>query len=135
MQLLRERRRAPPVAGRDYVFIDLDRQLLFDVREGTVRRILPVSTGNGEPYTGRDGERHVAITPRGRYEVFRMVAGEDENYLGTLWYPAYFTNGYAVHGSTSVPAQPASHGCVRIPRHLAEEMFRRMEIGTTVIVA
>jgi lipoprotein-anchoring transpeptidase ErfK/SrfK len=31
-----------------------------------------------------------------------------------LWRPNNLWRGYAVHGSTSVPAYPASHGCVRV---------------------
>ncbi len=35
--------------------------------------------------------------------------------LGQLWRPKYFTStGIAVHGATSVPAYPASHGCARV---------------------
>ena len=32
----------------------------------------------------------------------------------------YFNGGIAVHGASSVPNSPASHGCVRIPMHVAE---------------
>jgi lipoprotein-anchoring transpeptidase ErfK/SrfK len=38
--------------------------------------------------------------------------------------------GYAIHGSTSVPADPASHGCVRIPMSDAIGFFERNLIGT-----
>jgi N-acetylmuramoyl-L-alanine amidase len=124
-----------PHAERDAVFIDLSRQILFDVRHGSVARVLPVSTGGGYTYTGLDGRRHVAVTPVGSFNVYRKVPGNDRSYLGTLYYPSYFVNGYAVHGSPSVPAQPGSHGCVRIPLWLAERMYRRMRIGTTVVVA
>jgi lipoprotein-anchoring transpeptidase ErfK/SrfK len=34
--------------------------------------------------------------------------------LGDMWRPKFFTGGIAVHGSSSVPAFPASHGCVRV---------------------
>lgn len=135
IQIMRTTRPAPPVSGlRSYVYVDLDRQILFDVQGGAVHRVLPVSTGGGYEYTGLDGNRHVATTPTGRFEVFRKVSGKDESYLGTLYYPSYFQGGYAIHGSQSVPPRPVSHGCVRIPLWLAQEFFRRMEIGTTVIV-
>lgn len=48
--------------------------------------------------------------------------------------PVYFTNGYAVHGAESVPAHPASHGCVRVPRWLASDVVGRLRLGTWVIV-
>jgi lipoprotein-anchoring transpeptidase ErfK/SrfK len=135
VEILRERRPEPPLASPDgYVYVDLGRQILFDVQEGRVRRVLPVSTGGGYTYTGLDGLQHVAITPTGTFEVFRKVPGKDRSYLGTLYYPGYFTNGFAIHGSRSVPPQPVSHGCVRIPLWLAQEFFQRIEIGTPVIV-
>lgn len=135
VQIVRALRPAPPLANPSgYVYVDLDRQILIDVQEGHVKRVLPVSTGGGYAYTGLDGRRHVAITPTGRYEVFRKVSGEDRSYLGTLYFPSYFTNGYAIHGSHSVPSEPVSHGCVRIPRWLAASFFRRMRTGTHVIV-
>jgi len=34
--------------------------------------------------------------------------------LGDMWRPKFFTGGIALHGSASVPAFPASHGCVRV---------------------
>jgi hypothetical protein len=136
LSILRELRPAPPLdrAG-GYIYVDLDRQLLFDVQRGRVARVLPVSTGGGYAYTGLDGNEHVAVTPAGTYSVFRKVAGRDTSYLGTLYYPSYFTNGYAVHGSESVPVEPVSHGCVRVPLWIAQELFRRTRIGTPVIVA
>jgi peptidoglycan hydrolase-like protein with peptidoglycan-binding domain len=135
VRILRSRRAHAPLARPDdYVYVDLSRQILFDVRRGRVTRVLPVSTGGGYTYTGLDGRRHVAITPQGTFRVFRKVAGKDRSYLGTLYFPSYFTNGYAIHGSTNVPPRPVSHGCVRIPNYLAPDFFRRMEIGTTVVV-
>jgi peptidoglycan hydrolase-like protein with peptidoglycan-binding domain len=136
LRIIKARRPSPPITGRtNYVYIDLDRQILLDVRQGRVTRVLPVSTGGGFLYTGLDGEEHVATTPRGRFHVYRRVAGTDTSYLGNLYYPAYFTGGYAVHGSRTVPARPVSHGCVRIPYYLARTLFQRMQLGTLVIVA
>jgi hypothetical protein len=117
---LRARRPDPPLARPDsYLYVDLDRQVLYDVRDGRVEQVLPVSTGGGYTYTGRDGLQHVAVTPSGRFQIFRKVAGWDLSYLGRLYYPVYFHGGYAIHGSKSVPLEPVSHGCVRIPIWLA----------------
>jgi len=34
--------------------------------------------------------------------------------LGEIYRPKYFNGGIAIHGMHNVPAQPASHGCVRL---------------------
>jgi len=54
--------------------------------------------------------------------------------LGLLYYPSCFSGGVAIHGSPSVPANPASHGCVRIPMLAARELSEMVPVGTLVIV-
>ena len=40
--------------------------------------------------------------------------------LGEMYNPVFFIGTlYAIHGDTDVPRHPASHGCVRIPMHIA----------------
>jgi lipoprotein-anchoring transpeptidase ErfK/SrfK len=51
-----------------------------------------------------------------------------------MYYPSYFSGGYAIHGSPSVPAGPVSHGCVRIPMSAAIGFFQRNPVGTPVTV-
>jgi lipoprotein-anchoring transpeptidase ErfK/SrfK len=51
-----------------------------------------------------------------------------------LYYPNYISGGVAIHGSLSVPAQPASHGCIRIPMFAAKEFSQIIPIGMKVIV-
>jgi hypothetical protein len=109
-----------PRAARagDYIEVDKTRQVLFDVRGGQVTQILHVSTGA----TGN--------TPLGTWSVYRKVPGFD----WVLWYPMYFKGGFAIHGYPSVPAYPASHGCVRIPMWVAPTLFGAHGYGTTVFV-
>ena len=44
-----------------------------------------------------------------------------------------FTGGYGLHAGI-VPNYPASHGCVRLPRVMAEHFFHNAQVGTPVIV-
>jgi len=59
-------------------------------------------------------------TPAGVFEYFRRVEGIRHGALGSMWNPVYFNDGIAVHGAINVPLAPASHGCVRIPMHIAD---------------
>lgn len=104
--------------GGDYIEVDKTRQVLFVVRGGQVTRIVHVSTGA----TGN--------TPLGTWRVYRKVSGWD----WVLWYPLYFKGGFAIHGYPSVPAYPASHGCVRIPMWIAPSLYGTNGYGTTVVV-
>jgi lipoprotein-anchoring transpeptidase ErfK/SrfK len=94
--------------------VDLTRQVLLVADGGEVRFVLNISSGSGQWYTRPDGTRAHAVTPRGHYSVFRSVDGWDTSPLGHLYRPRYFNGGIAVHGYPSVPAYPASHGCVRV---------------------
>ena len=135
VEMLRERRPEPPLATpARYVYVDLARQVLLEVRAHRVVTIVHISSGGGYPYTGLDGATHIATTPTGSYRVRRKVRGWDESYLGRLYYPSYYSGGYAIHGAARVPTHPASHGCVRIPIWLARPFFARTPVGTPVFV-
>jgi lipoprotein-anchoring transpeptidase ErfK/SrfK len=50
-------------------------------------------------------------------------------------YAQYFLGGYAMHEYPSVPAYPASHGCVRLPAEEAPAAWRFGRVGMRVWVA
>jgi peptidoglycan hydrolase-like protein with peptidoglycan-binding domain len=120
-----------PDGGVTRIEIDFKRQVLFFWKDGTLLRILPVSTGNGKRYC-EEGVCGVAVTPSGSFRVERRIKGKRKSYLGLLYDPLYFYGGYAIHGSPSVPGYPASHGCVRIPRHVSGWMFNVVPNRTPV---
>ena len=122
-----------PGGAASRVEIDLDRQVLFLWQGGSLARILPVSTGSGVPYCENDvcGD---AITPTGSFRIGRKAAGLEVSPLGQLWSPSYFYGGIAIHGSPSIPASPASHGCVRIPMYSHESFSEQTPSGMMVYV-
>jgi lipoprotein-anchoring transpeptidase ErfK/SrfK len=75
-------------------------------------------------------------TPRGTYAVFRQVDGWDPGPYGSLYRPKYFVGGIALHGGVPVLAQPASHGCVRLPDPAVDWLWASgaAPIGTPVVV-
>lgn len=128
--------RAPQLRGTDpdRIEVDLTRQVLYVVEDGTVVRILPVSSGNGEGYTSSSGSWAYANTPTGTFTVTRKILGERHAALGVLYNPLYFHRGFAVHGSPSVPATEASHGCIRVTIADSLWLHPRVAVGTTVMV-
>lgn len=107
-------RPAARTAEGDHIEVDLKRQILLVVRGGQVQWTFNTSTGNGEAYDRPSGGTGVARTPRGDFEIERQINGVRQADLGVLYRPKYFHGGIAVHGSGSIPAHPASHGCVRV---------------------
>lgn len=111
------------------IVVDLSDQVLILVRGGRVAKIVNACTGNPDLPDGR-GE----ATPIGSFRVFRKIRGPHDAELGTLYSPSYFHRGIAVHGAPKVLGYPASHGCVRIPMHLAERVHDAMRMGMLVQV-
>ncbi|MGH8902596.1 MAG: L,D-transpeptidase family protein [Egibacteraceae bacterium] len=114
--------------------VDLTKQVLYFVQNNELVRVMPVSSGNGKVYRTPSGSRARANTPVGTFRVNRRIRGVRVADLGTLYNPMYFYGGYAIHGSTSVPNYPASHGCIRVSRTDALWLFARTPVGTTVMV-
>ena len=110
-------------------------QVLLLVDSGHVTRVFNTSTGSGLRYWS-GGAWHTAVTPSGTFHVFREVNAWDPSPLGELYRPTYFNGGIAVHGYPSVPAWPASHGCVRVSIPAMDLLWRPggIAIGTTVLV-
>lgn len=135
LQAIRSATRPSPLeTGYAHVEADLGKQVLFVVdADGTVSKVLPISSGSGEEFTSEGWTRR-AVTPTGRFKVYRKVEGWRKAPLGSIYYPNYFLSGVAIHGSPSVPTRPASHGCIRIPVFAAKEFSEMTPTGTVVIV-
>jgi peptidoglycan hydrolase-like protein with peptidoglycan-binding domain len=108
-----------PALGPTHTEIDLTRQVILVWKSGRLVLVSHVSSGSQVPYC-EDGHCGNAVTPVGTYHYNRRVDGWRNAPLGHLYNPVYFVGGIAVHGAPSVPNHPASHGCVRIPMHIAE---------------
>lgn len=121
--------------------IDVAKQVITLYENHQVRLITTTSTGSGENYcynTPRDNPTRrvceAANTPSGRFTYTEYRDGWDKSPLGRLYRPFYFNGGIAVHGYPSVPTSPASHGCARIPMHIAEYFHTLVRVGHPVYV-
>jgi lipoprotein-anchoring transpeptidase ErfK/SrfK len=123
--------------------VDKIRQLLFLVVDGATVAVLNASTGDDREYEEPDANtpgvilRGIALTPEGVFSVNReRPEGWWIGDLGQIYRPKYFIGGVAIHGSTSVPAYPASHGCVRVSVPAMDMIWERdiLPMGTTVVV-
>ena len=121
--------------GTARVDVDLDRQVLYLHDSAGEVAVIPVSSANGDQYAGRGGRLTTARTPTGEFSFQRHIPALRVSYLGGLWKPWYFYGGYAIHGSSSVPAYPASHGCIRVPNWEADWLSTELTVGTPLSVA
>ncbi len=119
--------------GTSSLEVDLTRQVVYYVRSGSVQAIADASTGSGGTYYSQ-GRWSRAVTPTGRFAIYARYSGWQNSPLGWMYRPNYFYGGYAVHGSTSVPPYPASHGCVRVTVSTMDRLSPMLWMGMPVAV-
>ncbi|MHB8842656.1 MAG: L,D-transpeptidase family protein [Candidatus Aquicultor sp.] len=100
-------------------------QVLLVVKGGKVAKILPCSTG-------KPGFRTPSVASAVDWKAGHYY--ESKKYGGTMVWASFFYGGVAVHGFASVPAYPASHGCVRIPIPDSKYVYDTMPVGSMVYV-
>lgn len=123
--------------GKRWVEFDLSQQVMKVYDPGSAAPVLVShgSSGSGVPWQNEEHSGN-SITPTGRFVISRRIDGWRESSLdiGRLYNPLYFNGGIAFHGALSVPLYPASHGCVRLPMHIAEYLPDELPNGTPVHV-
>lgn len=124
-----------PNGGKLRVEINLRVRVLVLYRDGKVSLISHVSTGGGYYYCSPSGCGY-ANTPVGNFKTTVFMSGWVTVPLGQMYNPVFFIRtSYAIHGSESVPLQPVSHGCVRIPMDIAQFFHKLVRIpGTPVFI-
>jgi hypothetical protein len=125
---------AEPKSEPDRVEIDLDKQVLTLYKNWQPQLLTTTSTGSGEHFCGGVDGCQYAITPTGHFHFYDLIKGWQKGKLGTMWNPYYFNGSDAVHGLASVPTYPASHGCARIPMHVADYFYTLVHQGESVFV-
>ena len=147
--VLIEPRRQPGTPA--HVEIMLPEQVMTVWKGPELQLITHISSGTGQPWCeevtidpgeeGNDTDQQIkqgwcgeAITPPGLYYFYNRKVGTRESKLGTMWNPVYFNFGVAVHGAMQIPKEPASHGCVRIPRFISEYFPNLVKFGDRVFV-
>ena len=122
---LRRATRPEPILRRPgrRVELHLGRQVALQIQDGRVERVFHVSSGAG------------GATPAGSFRVYRKERMSWSVPFST-WMPwaSYFVGGIAFHAYGSVPAYPASHGCIRMMDRDAPLMYAFATHGTPVDV-
>jgi putative cell wall-binding protein len=105
-----------------WIEVNKTKQVLLYCKDGAVVRTLPCSTGSAQYW----------VTPSGTFSVTRENTWETVRYkplyLGMSW------SVWAIHGYTSVPTYPASHGCIRITTWDMDQLHALVPVGTPVYI-
>jgi peptidoglycan hydrolase-like protein with peptidoglycan-binding domain len=144
-----------PDASPTHAEIDLPSQTMVVYVDKQVKLITHISSGSGEKWcaqprnvpdyigattttlpAGRRMRRvcGISLTPAGVYKIDRKEKGWYDIPLGKVYNPMFFNGGIAIHGYEDIPFLPASHGCVRIPMHVAEYIGDILHTGDQIFV-
>jgi hypothetical protein len=108
-----------PGSGK-HAEVSLAKQVLVLAEGDKAARIYHISSG-------------ASATPsdRGHYRFYRRSPGY--NAL-RMYYATYYNRGEAIHGYSSVPTYPASHGCIRTPISDAVSIYNWVQLGMDIYV-
>lgn len=111
-------------ADRTLIDVDLASQTATILRDGTSVKTAPISSGKKN-----------FRTPTGEY----VVTNKHRHWKSTLYgasMPFYLRlscRDFGLHAG-HLPGYPASHGCIRLQRKDAAEIFEQVPIGTRVVI-
>ncbi|WP_226876787.1 L,D-transpeptidase family protein [Microbulbifer hainanensis] len=145
---------AANISGASSITISLSEQRAYFYKGGTLVGVSKVSSGKSGHRTSPGHFRVLAKRPNHRSTIYgsyvdrrtgRVVKADvntrrDRRPPGTYYrgakmsYYLRFNGGIGMHASGHVPNYPASHGCVRMPPHMARKFFQHARVGTPVRV-
>lgn len=140
------------ISGKPRIKIDLNEQRAYFYKGGQLAGVAVVSTG-------REGYG----TPAGNFKIVQKAIGHASNLYGdyvdaagnvvkkdvdvrkdpkppgAIFRGAPMPYFLRIHGGVGMhagflPGYPASHGCIRLPPHMAANFFQDVEVGTPVEV-
>lgn len=143
---------ADNMRGKPSVVINLYEQMVYLFKGGELAGGSPISSGS-EGYDTRPG-RYTVIEKDIDHKS--SIYGDYEDYYGNvimtnidnrkdqrppgtrfegakMYYFMRIYGGVGMHQGY-LPGYPASHGCIRLPGHMAEKFYREVSLGTPVSV-
>lgn len=140
------------ISGPASIIIDLSDQKAYFYKGPTLAGVSALSTGDARHATPTGNFKVIQkdmwhrsnlygdfVDAHGRVVVANVDVTKDKAPPGTVFagskmhYFLRFTGGVGTHEGF-LPGYPASHGCVRMPGHMAKIFFENASIGTPVTV-
>lgn len=141
---------ADEVRGKPSILISLNEQMVYLFKGGQLAGGSPISSGS-EGYDTRPGRYRIMekdidhlssiygdyIDSQGNILATNIDNRKDPRPPGAkfdgakMFYFMRIYNGVGMHQGY-LPGYPASHGCIRLPGHMAEKFFQEVSMGTPV---
>ena len=141
---------ADEMRGKPSVLISLSEQMVYLYKGGQLAGGSPISSG-AEGYDTRPGRYHITekdidhlssiygdyIDAEGNILATQIDNRKDRRPPGgrfdgaKMYYFMRIYGGVGMHQGY-LPGYPASHGCIRLPGHMAEKFYHEVRVGTPV---
>lgn len=140
------------VSGSSKIRIKLSEQKAYFYKGGKLVGVSVISTGKDGYATPRGSFSISQKSPNHRSNLYGQIVDANGNVINpdadirkhrvpgggkfigaSMPYFMRFIGGVGMHAGY-VPGYPASHGCVRMPSHMAQAFYRNVSNGTPVIV-
>ena len=118
-------RDVPASAGDERVVVSLSDQLAYLYRGDELMAVAAVSSGKTK-----------TPTPTGIFQVLEKKTMHHSRKYDNAPMPfmqRIDNYGVALHAGHN-PGQPASHGCVRLPKEFAAKLFKTTKVGTPILI-
>jgi hypothetical protein len=116
----------PPPPGPHMLIVSVKSQNVSFYANGKLVSQSPVSTGKA---TNPTPFGVFSVIQRNRHHRSNIYSGAPMPYMQRLTW-----SGIALHEG-KLPGYPASHGCIRLPEHYADYLWRTIRMNTRVIVS
>ena len=144
--------RSDVIGGAPYIRIDLSEQMAYFYKGGRLAGVSPVSTGmaghrtptgnfriSEKSYSHRSNIYGHYVDRRGYVLRSNVDVRRDRRPPGAVFRGASMDFMMRVNGAVTmhagrVPGYPASHGCIRLPWHMAKIFFSQTTVGTKVSI-
>lgn len=113
-------------------------EVLHIIVDKTMQRLSVFADGNLVSQTNVSTGKQGHTTPNGIFSILEKRRRHFSNLYNNAPMPymqRLTWSGIALHESKSVPAYPASHGCVRMPGKFAPKLFKFTSRGAQVIIS
>jgi lipoprotein-anchoring transpeptidase ErfK/SrfK len=131
---------ASPLLGKPFIIINKNTNQLALIDDGKIQVVYPAATGVTNELTPEGLFTVIVKAENPYYRKKNIPGGAPNNPLGSRWigFNAKGTDGreYGIHGTNSPQSigKYITQGCVRLHNHNVEALFKRVPIGTKVLI-
>lgn len=129
-----------PIPGDPFLIVHVSDKTLTFINDEKVQATYPVAIGKEGDETPQGVFQVIVKAENPYYRKLDIEGGSPDNPLGTRWigFDAHDTDGriYGIHGTNRPESigNAVTAGCIRLENELVEELYRKVPLGTKLLI-